>query len=107
MYTFENTVEIDKTILPSTVVSVRKSTGLTQSMAAALVYKSLRAWQQYEGGERKMPLDTWELFLIKTKSYVIDTASALNADVGSSTQLHGGLKIKERSRLIKKRKGNK
>lgn len=40
---------------------------LTQEAAAKLVYKSLIAWKKWEAGDRRMPADTWELFLIKVK----------------------------------------
>ena len=41
--------------------------GLTQAEAAAIVHRpSYRTWQDWERGRAKMPLDAWELFLIKT-----------------------------------------
>lgn len=37
----------------------------TQKEAAALVHVSLRAWQLWEAGQRKMPTASWELCVIK------------------------------------------
>lgn len=39
--------------------------GLTQTAAAALVYSSLRSWQNWEGGKRNMPPELWELWQYK------------------------------------------
>ena len=39
--------------------------GYTQKEAAALVHVSLRAWQLWEAGDRKMPPAAWELCAIK------------------------------------------
>lgn len=44
----------------------RKSLGLTQPEAAMIVKSSMRAWQQWESGERRMHPGLWELFQIKT-----------------------------------------
>ena len=44
----------------------RISAGLTQTQAAAVIYCSLRAWQQWESGERRMHPAFFELFLKKT-----------------------------------------
>ena len=51
---------------PDEIKEARKKAGLTQTAAASLVHKALRSWQQWEAGDRKIDLDTWELFLIKT-----------------------------------------
>lgn len=53
------------------VRAAREAAGLTQSQAAALVYASLRNWQQWEQGEgasssRRMHPAIWELFRIKS-----------------------------------------
>lgn len=50
---------------PEHIKQVRKQAGLTQTEAAMLIYKKLRAWQQYEAGDRKMDAAYWELFLLK------------------------------------------
>lgn len=54
---------------PSTeqIKQARKDAGLTQTQAAALIYKSCRAWQQYEKGDRKMDKAFCELFMLKIK----------------------------------------
>lgn len=43
----------------------RSDAGLTQEQFGELVYKSYRAVQEWESGERRMPPDTWELIQIK------------------------------------------
>ena len=47
----------------------REKAGLTQTQAAELIYKKLRAWQQWETesgpSARKMDPAFWELFQIK------------------------------------------
>lgn len=55
---------------PDEVRAAREAAGLTQKQAAALVYASLRNWQQWEQGEgassaRRMHPGLWELFRIK------------------------------------------
>ena len=52
---------------PEAIVAARKAAGLTQAEAAAIVHRpSYRTWQDWERGRAKMPLDAWELFLVKT-----------------------------------------
>lgn len=46
--------------------AAREAAGLTQTQAADLVHGSLRAWQQWEAGDREMHAGLWELFRIKT-----------------------------------------
>ncbi len=48
---------------------LREQLGLTQLQAASLVHSSVRAWQQWESGERQMHPAIRELFIIKTKTY--------------------------------------
>lgn len=51
---------------PEEVKAARESAGLSQSQAAALVHRAhYQRWHEWESGRRNMPLDTWELFLIK------------------------------------------
>ena len=51
---------------PSEIRSVREAVGLTQTEAATLIHGTMRAWQQYEAGERMMHAGLWELFTTKT-----------------------------------------
>lgn len=47
--------------------AARVAAGLTQAEAAAVVHRpSYRTWQDWERGRARMPLDAWELFLLKT-----------------------------------------
>jgi len=50
---------------PGAIKAAREVAGLTQSAAAALLYKTCRAWQQWEAGVRRMDVAYWELFLLK------------------------------------------
>lgn len=51
---------------PSDIIATRKSLGLSQSAAAAVVHADMRSWQRWEAGDRKMHLAFWTLFLLKT-----------------------------------------
>jgi transcriptional regulator with XRE-family HTH domain len=51
---------------PEQVKQARENTGLTQSQAAAVIYKKLLAWQRYESGDRSMDYALYELFMLKT-----------------------------------------
>jgi len=50
---------------PQKIRTLRASLRLTQQEAAASVHVTLRAWQLWEAGQRKMAAATWELFVIK------------------------------------------
>jgi len=50
---------------PKDILEARKSRGLTQTKAANLVCVSLRTWQQWEAGDRRMSAGLWELFCMK------------------------------------------
>lgn len=54
----------------SDVVSARQQAGHTQTQAAAMVYRKLRTWQDWEGGK---PIDpaVFELYLIKTNGCTV------------------------------------
>ena len=43
----------------------REAFGLTQTEASELIWCSLRAWQQWEAGDRRMHAAFWELFTTK------------------------------------------
>lgn len=47
---------------PAEIVALRESAGLTQTQAAELIYCSLRGWQDWESGARRMHPAFWELF---------------------------------------------
>lgn len=51
---------------PEQIKKARARAGLTQSQAAAVIYKQILAWQRYESGDRVMDAAYYELFLIKT-----------------------------------------
>lgn len=58
---------------PTEIRAAREAAGMTQSAAAALIYRTARNWQQWEGGERRMDPALWELFCLKSKSAAIPT----------------------------------
>lgn len=47
---------------PDEIVEARLAVNLTQTQAAALVYCTLRAWQDWEAGARRMHPATWDLW---------------------------------------------
>lgn len=63
-----NSVSVDTTPPePDTIRTARIAAGLTQTEAGNIVHASLRTWQQWEAGDRKMHSGLFELFRIKTK----------------------------------------
>ena len=52
---------------PEQIRAARETLGLTQTEAGALIYVGLRAWQQYEAGDRRLHPGLWELWRIKTR----------------------------------------
>lgn len=56
---------------PGEVRALRKAARLTQTEAGKLVHVGLRAWQQWEAGERSMHSAFWELFIIKTATRTV------------------------------------
>jgi putative transcriptional regulator len=50
---------------PQKIKTLRVSLGLTQQEAADSVHVTLRAWQMWESGQRKMSAAAWELCVIK------------------------------------------
>lgn len=50
---------------PAQVKASRAASALTQTQAAELIGATLRTWQCWEGGQRKMPPAKWELWKIK------------------------------------------
>ncbi len=51
---------------PDDIRAARAAAGLTQTEAGAVVHASLRTWQQWEAGDRKMHPGLFELFKLKT-----------------------------------------
>ncbi len=51
--------------VPEEIKAARETAGLTQTEAAALLYKTARVWQMWEAGDRRMDPAFWELFRIK------------------------------------------
>lgn len=56
-----------KTPDPSDIRTAREAAGLSQTAAAAVIYKARNTWAQWEAGERAMDPAFWELFRIKTR----------------------------------------
>ena len=53
---------------PDVIKAARIAAGLTQTKAAALLYKTCRIWQMWEAGDSPMCPALWELFLIKSNA---------------------------------------
>jgi len=53
---------------PADVRAAREAAGLSQTEAAALIHCTLRGWQEWEAGNRRMHPAFWELWLIKVAS---------------------------------------
>lgn len=52
------------------VRQARIKAGLTQKAAGALIYKTQKAWQNYEIGRRSMDYALFELFQMKLKQWI-------------------------------------
>jgi putative transcriptional regulator len=52
------------------VRAAREAAGLTQTAAARLIYSTMRAWQEWEAGNRRMHPGLWELFTLKLANRV-------------------------------------
>jgi len=52
---------------PADIRAARKQAGLTQAAAAALVYRVVRRWQEWEYGEYDMGPALFEYWLIRSK----------------------------------------
>jgi len=60
-----------KSPAPELIKKTRNVLGYTQKEAAEMVHVSLRAWQLWEAGDRKMPPGLWELCVIKSRLHPI------------------------------------
>jgi Helix-turn-helix domain len=47
---------------PEQIRAARERAGWSKEVAASMVLVSLRSWQSYEAGSRRIPLGTWMLF---------------------------------------------
>jgi DNA-binding XRE family transcriptional regulator len=53
---------------PKEITVARVKAGLTQTEAGKLIHASLRTWQQWEAGDRRMHPAFWELFKLKLRA---------------------------------------
>lgn len=53
---------------PDEIKQARAAAGMTQSEAAALIYSTMRTWQDWESGARRMHPAFMELWRIKVAS---------------------------------------
>jgi DNA-binding transcriptional regulator YiaG len=53
---------------PFDIRKARANAGITQKKAAEMLHTSIRAYQQWEAGDRAMHPAFWELFLIKLET---------------------------------------
>jgi len=68
---------------PEAVRRARQAVGLTQTEAARTVSVSMRAWQQWESGERAMQPGLFELFMLKTRQWPLDSKPAAEQPTGA------------------------
>lgn len=54
---------------PDAIRAARTAAGHTQSEAARLIYSTLRAWQDWEAGARRMHPAMFELYLLRTQQH--------------------------------------
>lgn len=59
---------------PGDIRAARCRASMTQSEAAELIYRTVRNWQQWEGGERQMDPALWELFGLKVALHSVRTS---------------------------------
>ena len=52
---------------PTEIRAAREKASLTQTQAAELIHCTLRGWQEWEAGNRRMHPAIWELFQLKLK----------------------------------------
>jgi len=52
---------------PEAIRAAREAAGLTQTQAGELIHGTLRTWQDWEAGHRRMHPGLWELFGIKVR----------------------------------------
>jgi|GEM_PF-1236086 len=53
---------------PAEIAQTREEAELTQTQAAALIYRTLRSWQDWEGGQRRMDPALWEYWCLLISS---------------------------------------
>ncbi len=54
---------------PENVLQARKTLGMTQTEAGAVLGSHNSVWRKYELGTRQMSAQLWELFLLKTNQH--------------------------------------
>lgn len=70
---------------PATVRAAREAAGHTQRQAADVLGLSHRAWVQWETGERPMPADRHQLYLLLTGQTTVTRArAALRPDAAAA-----------------------
>lgn len=60
---------------PEQVRAARETAGLTQTQAGQAVFGTLRTWQDWESGQRRMHPGLWTLFLLRTGQHPTATLS--------------------------------
>lgn len=63
--------------LSEKIKQARNAAAMTQTEAAQIVYCTLRTWQNYESGNKAVPMAIYELFLLKTRLAVLSRGTKL------------------------------
>lgn len=74
---------------PAEIRKLRESAGLTQTDAGALIHASMRAWQDYEGGQRRLHPGLHDLFRTRLLARDIDSATIdyIEAEIGHGADI--------------------
>jgi DNA-binding transcriptional regulator YiaG len=57
---------------PDMIKDARERLGLTETEAAAVVFRNAASWRAWEAGERRMGPGDWVLFRVRTRLLPID-----------------------------------
>lgn len=79
---------LEKPPYKNQVQAARQSAGHTQAEAAMLVGRTVRAWQSWEMGERRMPAGSFLLYQLVCEA--LGRQSALSVDSGAGADAGDG-----------------
>lgn len=74
---------------PDAVAALRRRAGWTQADFAGIVHASYRTVQDWEGGQRNMPIATWELALLRAGEHPHATLSKRRSRASAYARIPG------------------